>query len=236
VVPRLQAIHLHKSFGAGELRVTALSDVSLDLARGQFVLIMGPSGCGKSTLLSVLSGLLHPDEGQVLCLGEDLWKLSETRRRRFRQEHFGFIFQAHNLFPVLTAREQLEMLARWSDGLPPSQASRRVEEMLAVLDLSARGDLLPAQLSGGEKQRVAIGRALLKQPAFCFADEPTSALDWAHGRQVVELLQSQARSHNALVLVVSHDARLVGFADQVFRLDDGQIVGHEQFMSPPVSP
>jgi putative ABC transport system ATP-binding protein len=225
---QLQAIGLHRSFGAGELRVPAVVDVSLDLAAGQFALVMGPSGCGKSTLLSILSGLLHPDQGRVFCLGQDIWELSETRRRAFRQAHFGFIFQAHNLFSVLTAREQLEMVARWSEGLTLAQAHRRVTEMLALLDLSARGDLLPAQLSGGEKQRVAVGRALLKEPAFCFADEPTSALDWAHGRQVVELLQSQARSRNALVVVVTHDARLVDYADQVFHLDDGRIVRHER--------
>jgi putative ABC transport system ATP-binding protein len=100
--------------------------------------------------------------------------------------------------------------------------------MLARLGLAARADLLPAALSGGEKQRVAIGRALLKQPKFCFADEPTSALDWAHGRQVIELLQAQARARNALVLVVTHDPRLVPYADQVFHLDDGRLVGHEQ--------
>ena len=228
VPPRLQAVHLHRSFGTGELRVPALVDVSLDLGGGQVVLVMGPSGCGKSTLLSILSGLQHPDEGRVYCMGEDIWALSETRRRRFRQEHFGFIFQAHNLFPVLTAREQLEMVARWSDEMTAIEAHRRVEEMLAVLDLSARGDLLPAQMSGGEKQRVAIGRALLKRPGFCFADEPTSALDWAHGRRVVELLQAQARAQDALVLVVTHDPRLMTYADQVFHLDDGRIVGHEQ--------
>jgi putative ABC transport system ATP-binding protein len=225
--PRLQALHLYKSFGAGELRVSAVVDVSLDLAAGQIALVMGPSGCGKSTLLAVLSGLLRPDEGQVLCLERDLWALSEARRRRFRQEHFGFIFQAHNLFPVLTAREQLEMVAQWGEGLRAVEARRRVDEMLALLDLTARSNLLPAQLSGGEKQRVAVGRALLKQPAFCFADEPTSALDWAHGREVVELLQAQARRNNALVLIVTHDPRLVPFADQVFHLDDGRIVGKD---------
>jgi putative ABC transport system ATP-binding protein len=224
----LQAVQLYRSFGSGELCVPAVVDVSLDLTAGQFVLVMGPSGCGKSTLLSILSGLLHPDKGRVLCLGQDIWELSETQRRRFRQEHFGFIFQAHNLFAVLTAREQLEMVARWSEGLTRSQARRLVAEMLAQLDLSARGDLLPAQLSGGEKQRVAVGRALLKQPAFCFADEPTSALDWAHGRQVVELLRAQARSHNALVVVVTHDPRLEDYADQVFHLDDGRVVEHER--------
>jgi putative ABC transport system ATP-binding protein len=211
------------------LRVAALRDVSLNMTRGEVALIMGPSGCGKSTLLAVLSGLLRPDEGQVICQGQDLWALSDARRRRFRQEHFGFVFQAHNLFPVLTAREQLEMVARWGERLSPGEARHKVDAMLTQLGLAARGDLLPAQLSGGEKQRVAIGRALLKQPDFCFADEPTSALDWEHGRQVVELLQAQARTHNALIVLVSHDQRLSEYADEVFRLDDGQLVGHERF-------
>lgn len=215
--------HLTRSYGTGDVKTLALNDVSLDLFRGQIALLMGPSGSGKSTLLSVLSGLLRPDRGQVLALEQDLWALSDTERERFRLEHFGFIFQGYNLFPALTARQQLELVLRWGEGATGRDARRRAEEMLALLGLKNRAHLRPAQLSGGEKQRVAIGRALIKDPAVCFADEPTSALDWSHGEQVIELLRAAAHDRKATILVVSHDPRLLPFADQVFHLADGRL-------------
>ncbi len=221
--PNLQGIDLTRSFGSGETLTPVLRGISLDLYPGRFYLIMGPSGCGKSTLLAVLSGLLRPDGGRVLALGRDLWEMPERERRQFRLEHFGFIFQGYNLFPTLTAREQLEMVLRWGEGAPPREARRRVADILNALGLGRKADLLPAQLSGGEKQRVAIGRALLKKPAFCFADEPTSALDWAHGRHVVELLHAATRQQGATVLAVAHDPRLAQYADTVFHLDDGRL-------------
>jgi putative ABC transport system ATP-binding protein len=184
---------------------------------------MGPSGSGKSTLLAVLSALLRPDSGQVHALGQELSRLSEREQEEFRRRHCGFIFQGYNLFPALTAREQLEMVLRWGDGLPRAEARRRTDEMLALLGLTKKARLRPAQLSGGEKQRVAIGRALVKEPDLCFADEPTSALDWAHGEQVVEMLRAAAHERGATVLVVSHDARIVPFADRVFHLEDGSL-------------
>jgi putative ABC transport system ATP-binding protein len=219
--PALWARDLIRCFGKGEVRTTALNEVSLDLYRGRMALLMGPSGSGKSTLLSVLSGLLRPDAGRVVVLGEDVWALSDRERERFRLRHFGFIFQGYNLFPALTARQQLEMVLRWGEGVPRREARGRAEEMLDRLGLGKKSHLRPAQLSGGEKQRVAIGRALIKRPAFCFADEPTSALDWGHGEQVVELLRAAARDQEATVLVVAHDARLVPFADEVFHMEDG---------------
>src|SRR5439155_20386833 len=142
---------------------------------GEIVLLMGPSGSGKSTLLAILSGLLRPDSGQVQALNQYLWTMSDKQRERFRLEHFGFIFQGYNLFAALTARQQLEMVVRWGEGASAREARRRAEEMLALLGLARKAHLRPAELSGGEKQRVAIGRALIKNPNFCFADEPTSA-------------------------------------------------------------
>jgi putative ABC transport system ATP-binding protein len=195
--------------------------VSLELSGGEFVMLMGPSGSGKSTLLAVLSGLLHPDSGQVWALGEDLWRQTEPARERFRRRYCGFIFQGYNLFPALTARQQLEVVLRWGEGVPAREARRRAGQMLAQLGLARKAGLRPAQLSGGEKQRLAIGRALIKEPLFCFADEPTSALDWAHGEQVIELLRTAAREHGTTVLVVAHDGRIVPFADRVLQLEDG---------------
>jgi putative ABC transport system ATP-binding protein len=219
--PTLQGHRLTRTFGQGETLTTALSEVSLDLYAGQFCLLMGPSGSGKSTLLAVLSGLLRPDSGTVLALGQDLWRLSDRQRERFRLAHYGFIFQGYNLFPALSARQQLELVLRWGEGVSGREARRRAEQILALLGLAKKARLRPDQLSGGEKQRVAIGRALIKDPAFCFADEPTSALDWHHGEQVIELLRTAARDREATVLVVAHDARIVPYADRVVHLEDG---------------
>jgi putative ABC transport system ATP-binding protein len=221
--PTLQAWDLMRSFGEGETRTMALNGVSLELTAGQVALLMGPSGSGKSTLLAVLSGLLRPDSGRVVIQGQDLWALSDTERERFRLRHFGFIFQGYNLFQALNARQQLEMVVRWGEGSSSREASRRASEMLTLLGLAKKATLRPMQLSGGEKQRVAIGRALIKEPSFCFADEPTSALDWAHGEQVIELLRTAAHERGATVLIVAHDSRIVPYVDRVFYLEDGQL-------------
>ena len=213
--------HLTRAFGQGETRTVALNDVSIELEGGQVSLLMGPSGSGKSTLLAALSGLLHPDSGQVLALGHDLWKMSEPQRERFRLKHCGFIFQGYNLFNALTARQQLEMVVRWGEGASARDARRRADEMLTLLGMAKKAHLRPSEMSGGEKQRVAIGRALIKEPEFCFADEPTSALDWAHGEQVIELLRSAARERGATVLIVAHDARIIPYVDRVYNLEDG---------------
>src|SRR5205807_2074956 len=183
----LIARRLRRTYGSGAGATVPLRDVSLDLREGEITLLMGPSGSGKTTLLAVLSGLLRPDDGQVLALGQDLWHLPEARREEFRLRHSGFVFQGCNLFPALTAWQQLEMVLCWGLGNTQAEATPRVAEMLELLGLADKSHLLPHQLSGGEKQRVAIGRALIKEPAFCFADEPTSALDWERGEQVLEL-------------------------------------------------
>jgi putative ABC transport system ATP-binding protein len=214
---------LMKSFGMGDEVTHALQDVSVELSRGQIVLLMGPSGSGKSTLLAVLSGLLRPDAGEVLSLGQSLWDLNDRQREHFRLLHCGFIFQGYNLFPALTALQQLELVLRWGEGASRKDARDRSVELLTLLGLGRKLHLRPAQLSGGEKQRVAIGRALIKRPQFCFADEPTSALDWAHGEQVVELLRAAAHERDATVLVVGHDARIVPLVDRVLYIDDGRL-------------
>jgi putative ABC transport system ATP-binding protein len=218
----LRGEFLRRTFQSGDAETVAVDDVSLDLQAGQVALLMGPSGCGKSTLLSLLSGLLRPDAGTVFVLGENLWTMNDTRRRLFRLRHFGFVFQGHNLFPTLTAREQLELTLEWGNS-GGSSARRRAEEVLEMLGIASRCDLLPLHLSGGEKQRVAIGRALIKQPSFCFADEPTSALDWRHGQGVIELLQQAARQRNTAVLLVSHDPRIRPYVDRTFHMEDGRL-------------
>lgn len=218
---------LSRTFGEGETKTVALNGVSLCFHPGEIALIMGPSGSGKSTLLAVLSGLLRPNEGQVQALGQDLWGLSDQARRQFRLRHCGFIFQGYNLFPSLSAQQQLEIVLQWGEGVSPREARRRAADMLALLGLSRKARLRPNQLSGGEKQRVAVGRALIKGPVFCFADEPTSALDWGHGQHVIELLRDAAHQRQAAILIVAHDARIVPYTDRVFLLEDGCLVDPE---------
>jgi putative ABC transport system ATP-binding protein len=200
-----------------------LREVSIEFFPRELNVMMGPSGSGKSTLLAVLSALLRPDAGTVLAHGEDLWAKSDRELEKFRLQHCSYIFQGYNLFPALTARQQLEVVLRWGEGVGGREAQRRADEMLGKLGLGHRSHLRPAQLSGGEKQRVAIGRALVKNPSFLFADEPTSALDWENGQQVIDLLHHTAREQGAMVLVVTHDPRLMPFADRVFELEDGRL-------------
>lgn len=226
--PALEARGLLRTFGSGETLMTAVQDVSLAIQPGEMSLLMGPSGSGKSTLLALLSGLLRPDSGEVHCLERDLCSMSERELQEFRLKNFGYIFQGYNLFPALTAFQQLEIVLRWGEGMARRDARKRAEAMLTTLGLGKKMHLRPAQLSGGEKQRVAIGRALVKEPLFCFADEPTSALDWAHGEQVIELLRSAARDRGTTVLVVAHDSRIVPMVDRVFHMEDGCMLEPEQ--------
>jgi putative ABC transport system ATP-binding protein len=226
--PALEARGLLRTFGSGETLATAVQDVSLSIYPGEMSLLMGPSGSGKSTLLALLSGLLRPDAGEVTCLGQELGPMSERQLQEFRLQHFGYIFQGYNLFPALTARQQLEIVLRWGEGLSGRDARKRSEAMLTTLGLGKKMTLRPAQMSGGEKQRVAIGRALVKEPMFCFADEPTSALDWAHGEQVIELLRAAARERGTSVLVVAHDSRIIPLVDRVFHMEDGCMLEPEQ--------
>ncbi len=234
--PVLRAVRMSRSFGDGAQRRFALKDVSVDLYPGQLALLMGPSGSGKSTLLAVISGLLAPDSGQVLALDRgqsvDVWAMSATEREQFRLRHTGFIFQGYNLFPALSAIQQLEIVLKWGQGLDNAQARAKAGDMLDRLGLGKQKSKKPAQLSGGEKQRVAIGRALVKDPTFIFADEPTSALDWENGRVVLELLRAAAHARQASIFVVSHDERMKPYADVIYHLDEGRL----EVEHPPAAP
>lgn len=242
--PTLRAVQLRRTFGDGAQRRVALDGINFELMPGQFALLMGPSGSGKSTLLAILSGLLNPDEGQVLARdGDDLvdlWSLSPAARERFRRDHVGFVFQGYNLFPAMTSLQQLEIVLKWGQNLGSSAARTRSQEMLERLGLHNQLYKKPAQLSGGEKQRVAIGRALVKGAGLIFADEPTSALDWENGQQVVKLLREAAHSQGATIFVVSHDHRILPYVDVAFHLEDGRLsvmepaepAGHESRGAP----
>jgi putative ABC transport system ATP-binding protein len=230
--PSLRGENLTRTYGSGANYTEALRDVSIELYEGQLALLMGPNGSGKSTLLAVLSGLLTPDHGRVTALGQDLYAMSEQKREEFRLRHCGFIFQGYNLFPALTARQQLELVLRWGEEVPAAKARKAADEMLKMLHLEQKGHLRPMQLSGGEKQRVAIGRALIKEPIFFFADEPTAALEWKYVHEVIDLLRSKAHS-GATVLVVAHDPRLEEYADRLLELEDGQLV-KDEFVNRPL--
>ncbi len=223
--PSLKGMQLTRTFGDGSSRRAAMRDVTMEMRPGELALLMGPSGSGKSTLLAVLSGLLEPDGGQVLASDDgalrDVWGMSSREREYYRRKNTGFIFQGYNLFPALTARQQLEIVLKWGEGASPGDARRRADAMLDRLGLSKNKNKKPAQLSGGEKQRVAIGRALVKNPMFVFADEPTSALDWENGQRVIELLRDAAHDRKASILVVSHDQRILPFVDVYFHMEDG---------------
>lgn len=225
--PSLRAVQLVKRFGDGAHLREVLHHISFDLYPGQLALLMGPSGSGKSTLLAVLSGLLSPDGGQVLAKNgrgfEDVWAMSRKARERFRRDHTGFIFQGYNLFPALTASQQLEIVLRWGRGAGGREARLKARDMLDRLGLGAMAHKKPSQLSGGEKQRISIGRALVKDPTFLFADEPTSALDWENGQQVIALLRDAAHARGATIFVVSHDHRMLPYVDVCYHLEDGQL-------------
>jgi putative ABC transport system ATP-binding protein len=232
--PSLSGRRLVQVFGSGETETRALRDVSLVLKPGQLTLIIGPSGCGKTTLLAVLSGLLPPTSGQVSMGSVDLYALSAGERREFRRQHVGFVFQGFHLFPTLSVREQLEMVLRWGEGLPAVEAAGRTQILLEVLNLTRKAELLPHELSGGEQQRVAIGRALIKNPDLVFADEPTSALDWDHGKQVMEILSQAAHERFCTVLVVAHDPRVMPYADRILHMEDGALKhGEGRVENPP---
>lgn len=221
--PTIVARGLSKSFRNGPRANTVLHDLSLTCYAGELTLISGPSGCGKSTLLAIISGLLRPDAGDVEVLGQSLWSRSAIALDRFRLEHTGFVFQGFNLFPALSALEQILLPLKYL-GLMQQEALRRGRQALTEVGLSGFSDARPDQLSGGEKQRVAIARALAKQPDFLFADEPTSALDAANGAVIIELLHAIASKHDTTVVCVSHDPRLVTHADRVFTMEDGRII------------
>jgi putative ABC transport system ATP-binding protein len=224
--PALQADRVVKAYASGALRTSVLDGLSLTLDERELTLVLGPSGSGKSTLLAILSGLLKPDSGRVFALGQDLWQLSRHELEKFRLQHTGFVFQGFNLFPALSALEQV-MLPLDYLGLDRNTAYNRARAALEEVGLGERVHLKPIEMSGGEKQRVAIARALAKKPQLLFADEPTSALDSVNGKIVIDSLHRIARVFGATVVCVSHDHRLVTSADRVITIQDGRILSDQ---------
>ena len=229
----IEAKGLVKRFKSGKNFVEVLKGVNFDARHGDLTMVMGPSGSGKSTLIAALSGLLRPEEGRVDALDvDDMWKLSSGRLDKFRLDHCGFIFQGFNLFPSLSALQQVTTVLKFQ-GLTPDQAKKRATLALEEVGLGHRLHQRPAALSGGEKQRVAIARALAKDPQILFADEPTSALDGENGQVVIRLLRRAATEHGAAVICVTHDPRLEAWADRVIHIEDGKILDDQRRIPDP---
>jgi putative ABC transport system ATP-binding protein len=221
--PALEASGLSKAYRIGKTRQQVLKNVDFTACHGQVTMVMGPSGSGKSTLIAALSGLMRPDEGKVMAMGENLWSKSDGKIDKFRLKHCGFIFQGFNLFPSLDAIAQVAQILQYC-GINKHESRLRAIAVLESVGLGGRLHQKPAELSGGEKQRVAIARALAKSPALIFADEPTSALDSVNGQIVIKLLHQAAKEEGAAIIVVTHDSRLEPHADRIIHMEDGKIL------------
>ncbi len=223
----LSARGLRKVYAQGEAAMVALEHVDLDVHRGEMTLLMGPSGSGKTTLLSILGGILRATAGTVTVDGQALDGLGDRDLSNFRLKNIGFVFQGFNLFPTLTAVQNVE-LALDLRGIRGTAARREASELLDQVGLSAKLHAHPADLSGGQKQRVAIARALAGGPAILLADEPTAALDSHSGHSVMQLMQGLARDRGRAVVIVTHDGRMQPYANRVVRMADGRVISDER--------
>ena len=221
-----------KSYITGPTRVFALRGVELEVRMGELIMLVGPSGCGKTTLISVMAGILDHDQGDCLVFSQDLRAMGQTRKTRFRGANIGFVFQAYNLLPTLTAQENVAVPLLLL-GKMRAEAHSRAKDFLEKVGLGDRLNSLPAQLSGGQQQRVAIARALVHSPRLLVCDEPTSALDHDTGRLVMEVLRNTALSEDRALIIVTHDNRIFNFADRIARMDDGRVVSVEPQVAHP---
>ncbi|MEQ1909037.1 MAG: ABC transporter ATP-binding protein [Vicinamibacterales bacterium] len=220
--PTLVARDLRKVYAQGEAAMVAIDHVDLDIFRGEMTLLMGPSGSGKTTLLSILGGILRASAGTVSIDGQSLNGLGDRQLSAFRLRNIGFVFQGFNLFPTLSAVQNVE-LALDLRGITGSKARAQASELLDQVGLSAKLHSHPGDLSGGQKQRVAIARALAGGPPILLADEPTAALDSTSGHSVMQLMQRLAFDANRAVVIVTHDVRMQSYASRVVHLEDGRI-------------
>lgn len=212
-----------KRFRQGDREVSALAGVTLDVAEGTFLAIMGASGSGKSTLLHLMAGLAQADGGRVVIREQDLAKMNDRELTLFRRRHIGLVFQAFNLIPTLTAQENIA-LPLLLDGKSEAETLPKVRELLASLGLADRATHRPDAMSGGEQQRVAIGRALVTEPAVILADEPTGNLDSSNSRSVCELLRDLSTIHNKTIVMVTHEPTVAAYAQEVAVIKDGRLV------------
>lgn len=221
--PALTISGARKEFRSGEQTVVAVDDVDLTVADGEFLVLEGPSGSGKTTLLTLAGALSTPTSGSIMLGDQELGGLEGGEAASVRRDRIGFVFQAVNLIPFLTARENLLAVRQLGGGKVDKDARARADELLGDLGLNGKGDNLPDQLSGGQKQRVAIGRALMNDPDLLLVDEPTSALDSELGRQVVELLRAEVDRRKVAAIMVTHDDRVTDLGDRIVTMVDGRL-------------
>ena len=225
----IHTLKLTKTYGSGETMVRALDDVTVTIHAGEFVAIMGPSGCGKSTLLNMLGALDQPTTGEVWVAGENLAHLKKVDK--FRAQSIGFIFQLHNLLPTLTAMENVEvpMIGQISSH---KERVMRAQHLLTLVGLDARANHLPSQLSGGQRHREAIARALANQPKLLLADEPTGALDSQSGAEILALLAELNQTQGMTIAVVTHDRQVAQSTQRILRMKDGRVVDDHRIDDP----
>ena len=214
----LEVKDLNKGFGDKTNRIEVLKNLSLNVEKGEFCVLLGPSGSGKSTLLNILGGIDYPDGGEVKINGEKMNSLSSKKLTMFRRNHLGYVFQMYNLIPDLTVRENIEV------GAYLSKKPLNLDELIETLGLKEHQDKLPSQLSGGQQQRTSIGRAIIKNPDILLCDEPTGALDYSTSKEILKLIEKVNQKYGSTVIMVTHNDAIKYMADRVVRLRDGQIL------------
>jgi ABC-type lipoprotein export system ATPase subunit len=219
----LQTKALRREYHVGRDTIAALGGVDITIQHSEFVAIMGPSGCGKSTLLNLLGGLDQPSAGEVYLDGHNLAEYDDEQLATLRRQRLGFIFQRHDLFPVLTVRENVEFPLMLGNT-PPAERRARAEEILALVGLAGQAEALPEELSGGEQQRVGIARALANQPLILLADEPTGNLDSATSAEILTALTDLTRASHLTMVMVTHDPEVASRADRILQLKDGRLM------------
>lgn len=217
---------LQKTYNSSQVPVHALNGVDLTFDEGEFTAIVGPSGSGKTTLLNIIGGLDDPNRGQVIINDTEINKLSRSEKIDFRLHHIGFIFQAYNLIPVLTARENIEFILELQ-GIPKTKRRQRSHELLDAVGIPEKADIRPRQLSGGQQQRIAVARALASRPRFILADEPTANLDSASADNLLAIMEELNKKEKTTFIFSTHDARVVKKAQRVVTLEDGKIKSDE---------
>jgi len=211
-----------KSFGEGEFKAEVLKEIDLDIYEGEFMMLVGPSGCGKTTLISIIASILPYDSGQCIVAGHDYNKMSHDQLLKFRATNIGFIFQSYNLIPTITIAENVS-IPLIIGGMNRHEATKKATFILETVGLGNKGHLMPNILSGGQQQRVAIARSLVHNPRILICDEPTSALDFVTGTNIVELMRGINKELKTTFVIVTHDNRILKYADRIIHLDDGTI-------------
>ena len=219
----LKTVDLTRLYRVGRETIAALNSLNITIKKGEFVAMMGPSGSGKSTLLNLLGGLDQPTSGKVLLDDHDLAQYNEEQLAALRRQKLGFIFQRHDLFPILTARENVEF-PMLLDGVVPADRRVRAEELLALVGLKEKADHLPDELSGGQQQRVGIARSLANAAQILLADEPTGNLDSSTSADIIQALVDLKRAKNLTLIMVTHDPEVAIHADRILQLRDGKLV------------